>query len=294
MKRIITSFCALVMAVLMLGSVGQKSFAEGNAPIAENLELKTYKNVSVGGLLSAFDAEGDVLKFEITTHPIKGEIELADNGSFIYTPAENKKGRDYFGYKAIDSEGNLSQEATVIIRIEKQKSDICYSDMKGRAEEFAAVELAEKGIFVGEKIGSDYCFFPEKDVSKAEFLAMSMLVSEKPMMNAVMNYAVREDKLPEWFEAYVCSTAIAGESINVNWFEAVEKYEAAAMLNNQLNITEVSYISYEDSIENDIAQACANLSACGIINKQSELFENLSRADAAQILCKSLQLKDNR
>ena len=46
-------------------------------------------------------------------------ISLNEDGSFVYTPRENKKGRDYFGYKAIDPEGNVSQEATVIIRIQK-------------------------------------------------------------------------------------------------------------------------------------------------------------------------------
>ena len=112
---------ALLLGMCMLAG-GVRSSAEGSAPAAENLELRTYRNVSVGGRLKAFDPDGDVVSYSITTDPVKGSIELEENGCFVYTPGENKRGRDYFGYKAMDSEGNLSQEATVIIRIEKQKS----------------------------------------------------------------------------------------------------------------------------------------------------------------------------
>ena len=45
-------------------------------PIAENLELKTYRGVSVGGQLKATDPDGDMLKYEVTTEPIKGEVAL--------------------------------------------------------------------------------------------------------------------------------------------------------------------------------------------------------------------------
>lgn len=112
---------ALLLGMCMLAG-GVRSSAEGSAPAAENLELRTYRNVSVGGRLKAFDPDDDVVSYSITTDPVKGSIELEENGCFVYTPRENKRGRDYFGYKAVDSEGNLSQEATVIIRIEKQKS----------------------------------------------------------------------------------------------------------------------------------------------------------------------------
>ncbi len=120
MKKIQQSACALLL-LCALSAFAPQAGAEGGAPVAENLELRTYRNVSVGGKLAAIDEEDDVVSYTITTEPVKGSIELEENGCFVYTPKENKRGRDYFGYKAVDSEGNLSQEATVIIRIEKQK-----------------------------------------------------------------------------------------------------------------------------------------------------------------------------
>ncbi|MFB0919729.1 MAG: Ig-like domain-containing protein, partial [Oscillospiraceae bacterium] len=99
--------------------------------------------------MKATDPDGEVLKFVITTSPIKGEIVIRENGSFVYTPNEGKRGRDYFGFKAYDNEGNASAEATVIIRIEKQKTKIAYSDMNGNGAHCAAIALAENNVFVG-------------------------------------------------------------------------------------------------------------------------------------------------
>lgn len=108
MKRFIASAAALLMLLTGLIALEPKAEAAGSAPVAANLELTTYRGVSVGGQLAAYDPDGGELTFEITTPPVKGTIELSDGGSFIYTPAGGKKGRDYFGYKAIDSEGNRS------------------------------------------------------------------------------------------------------------------------------------------------------------------------------------------
>lgn len=121
MKKIMLSLVACLMAFSLCAGLTAPVLAVGNAPVAENFEFKTYQNTDLCGVLSAYDSEDDVVYYEITTQPVKGSIELQPDGSFVYTPREGKKGRDYFGYKAVDTEGNKSQEATVIIRIEKQK-----------------------------------------------------------------------------------------------------------------------------------------------------------------------------
>ena len=123
MKSKLSGALALMLCLLLCGE--ETAFAEGAAPIAEDLEMRTFRNVSVGGRLRAFDPDDGVVSYTITTEPVKGSIEVEENGCFVYTPKENKRGRDYFGYKAVDSEGNLSQEATVIIRIERQKKARC-------------------------------------------------------------------------------------------------------------------------------------------------------------------------
>ena len=159
MKKLFISILVLLMLCAPVTAL-LPAEAAGSAPIAENLELSTYRGVSVGGRLSATDPDGDQLSFEITTEPVKGSIELSEDGRFVYTPESGKRGKDYFGYRATDSEGNRSQEATVIIRIEKQKSKVTYSDLSGAGCAYAAVRLAENGIFTGACLAGSYVFEP--------------------------------------------------------------------------------------------------------------------------------------
>lgn len=119
MKTTAISAAALSMLLLFGFALAPCAEALGSAPEADSLELSTRRNTPVVGRLSARDPDGDIVCFEITTGPVKGDIELKDDGVIVYTPRRDKKGRDYFGYRAKDAAGNVSQEATAIIRIEK-------------------------------------------------------------------------------------------------------------------------------------------------------------------------------
>lgn len=266
MKRIMLSVIAGLMLLIVCVGLSVPALAAGREPIAENLELSTYRDTSVNGKLSAYDPEDDVASYEITTKPIKGEIKLEQNGDFVYTPLEGKKGRDYFGYKAIDSEGNMSQEATVIIRIEKQKKSVVYNDMEKRAGEYAAVKLNKAGIFTGEKLGTEYYFSPDKSISRNEFTRLCMLVSG--------NKDVECGELAD-----ECS---------------ITRSEAALILDEALELNDINYI---DSIEDrDVAtvQACMNLSAVDILSMDSSAEDILTREAAAIMLVQALELMENR
>lgn len=295
MKKFLISALACLMLFFNLAGTTGKVFAATGAPIAENLELRTYRNTSVSGTLSAYDPEDDVINFEITTVPIKGKISLEANGSFIYTPDDGKKGRDYFGYKALDSMGNYSQEATVIIRIEKQKSNLVYSDMKDRAAEYAAVFLSENDIFTGEKIGNNFCFQPDKQVSRGEFLSMCMLVADTPLVKGVLSTGFTDDEtIPFWLKEYVATAAIQGinNSNELQYFEAessISISEAMQILNDALRLNDVSYIDISTEAETSGLQACMNLSASGIIDKNIVAEDYLNREDAALMLYKAME-----
>lgn len=92
---------------------------ENLPPCTENLEFSTMRGTAFRGQLIAEDPEGEEVSFEITIAPGKGTITLEPDGSFIYTPAKGKRGKDYFGYRATDPQGSRSQEGTVIIRLTK-------------------------------------------------------------------------------------------------------------------------------------------------------------------------------
>ena len=299
MKKILISLTAAALMLLMSVSLASPALAAGTAPIAENLEIKTYRNVSVGGKMSAYDPDDDVISYEITTQPIKGKIVQGEEGCFTYTPNDNKRGKDYFGYKAIDAEGNVSQEATVIIRIEKQKKDVCYEDMNGRAEEYAAVALSENDIFTAEMIGGEYCFGPEKTVSRGEFLSMCMLTSGEPLINGVMSTGFEDvDAMPYWMQQYVATAVMRGVSGSEESVfradEPISRSEAMSMLNRALGLKNIDYISLDSEWETEEAQACANLSAVGIVGSQTLLHDELTRAEAAQMLIKALEVVKGR
>lgn len=296
MKRMLVSLFALTMALFMFAGMCPV-YAEGSAPVAENLELKTYKNVSVGGKLSAFDPEGGELSFEISTQPIKGEIELYDDGSFVYTPAENKKGRDYFGYRAIDEQGNCSQEATVIIKIEKQKKGVFYPELHGTADEYAATALSETGIFTGEQFCGVYNFDADREVSRGEFLSMCMALSGEPIVSSVMSTKYNDDSsIPGWMKPYVATASIMGvEPISSGSAflpeELITRQEAALLLDSILGLSPVSYISLDESLDGEVAQACANLQACGIFDAPAT-SDALTRREAAHMLVNALDMME--
>ena len=271
--------------------------AAGSAPVADNLELTTFRNISVGGRLSAVDPDGDTVTFEITTDPAKGSVELTEDGRFVYTPDTNRRGRDYFGYKAIDSEGNASQEATVIVKITKQKSAVNYSDLAGSADAYSATVLAEEGIFIGERLGSAWYFNADRQVGRGEFLAMCMELCDSKLLSGVAATGFIDDGLiPVWQKPYIATAlmdgVISGYSVTGGAvFEpesSITCSEASVMLNSAMGLTDVSALRWDDAAPIWAVQATANLSACGVLPDGCAYDAVLTRADAANILAAAI------
>ena len=276
-------------------------------PVAENQELETYRGVSVGGQLTAHDADGDALTFEIATDPMKGCVQLTADGYFVYTPDEGKRGKDYFGFRAIDSAGNVSQEGTVIIRLLRQKSKVTYSDMTGDGSEYAAIVLTENGVFTGEYVGTDYVFNPDTPVTRGEFLSMCMTAAEKDLLKGVSSTGFLDDgSIDGWLKPYVATAlmngyirgeaAETGASFNPN--DSITLREACMTLNAVLGVTDVvsaaAYVGADNSGET-WAQAVANLTACGVMKSPwDDLEVVLTRSGAAELLANAIGLISSR
>ena len=285
----------------------QQPSANNTAPVAENQELETYRGVSVGGQLVAHDADGDPLTFEIATGPMKGTIQLSPDGYFVYTPIEGKKGKDYFGFRATDSAGNVSQEGTVIIKLIKQKSKVTYSDMTGNGSEYAAVVLTENGVFTGEYVGSSYVFNPGDEVTRGEFLSMCMTAANCELLKGVSSTGFQDDgNIGPWLKSYVATALmngyIQGQSTETgatfNPDETITLQEACVTLNSVLGVTNVvsaaAYVGQENSGES-WAQAVANLTACNIMPKGWDDLETaLTRSGAAELLANAIGLISSR
>jgi len=74
-------------------------------------------DVSVSGTLTAVDSDDTEFLYAMVTGPKKGTVVLQEDGSFLYTPRENRRGRDTFSFTATDIMGNISNVAQVTIRI---------------------------------------------------------------------------------------------------------------------------------------------------------------------------------
>ena len=157
---------------------------EDKAPIAEDSTLETYKNLENSGKLRAGDPEGGDLTYSVVRKPKRGTVEIQPDGTFTYTPKKNKVGVDSFTYTAADAAGNVSRTATVTIQILKPTDSKQYTDTVGQSCRFAAEWMRHTGIFEGEKIGDAQCFYPEKAVTKGEFLAMVVKALDIPAQDA--------------------------------------------------------------------------------------------------------------
>ncbi|MBR4425754.1 MAG: S-layer homology domain-containing protein [Oscillospiraceae bacterium] len=299
---------ALALVSLLSFGFGVRGRAEGRPPVAENLELETYRGVSVGGCLRATDPDGGPLRFIITTPPGKGTVELGENGSFVYTPEEGRRGKDYFGYKAEDAEGNLSQEATVILKLLKQKTVLRYADTTGSPAAYAAARLAEAGIYVGAQLNGSYVFAPEEAVRREEFLALCCKVAGlAPLEAEGIETFADSAAVSAWARGYLeaaarlglvkGSPAGEGGSPVFRPGEPITVAEAAALLDRALALTDAmqTWYALDEAIPAWARQSAANLSACGLVPEGCRFTDgSLSRGDAAVMLTRAMELVEKR
>ena len=272
---------------------------KNEAPVAENSAFETYKNVSNTGTLKASDPEGGQLTYKLVKEPKRGTVTLNADGSFTYTPKENKVGRDKFVYTASDSAGNVSKEATVTVKIVKPTDKAMYADMSGDPAEFAAMWLKEEGIYSGQSVAGSLCFEPDSTVSRGEFLVMAMkLLGAAPEDAALTSGFADEAATPAWMRPYIVAalkngmiSGVDSDSGMVFRPEAeLTKAEAAVMLQNILRLPETDSTSVfsigTDSSDVPVwaESAVSTLEGAGIRMPMETSAETISRREAAELL----------
>ena len=301
-QKILAVLGALALCTALVPAGFAEQDTAGTAPVAENLELTTFRNTSIGGTLSANAPDGSPLTFRITTEPIKGTVTLTDSGTFVYTPADGKRGRDYFGFRAADSSGNESQEATVIISIKKQKPAVTYSDMAGRPEEYAAVMLAEQGLCVGRQVGGQYLFDPDSPMPRDEFLAMCTRLTGTSVLQGVLSTGFGDDEqIPAWAKTYVATAVMNGDiagysdgtAIVFDAQRGITAGEAAVMLSSFLEPSPAAALE-SDYIPEWACAAVSSLTSCGVYPDGSDCAAPITRAEAAQMLLGAYELLQKR
>ena len=274
---------AALAALLLLGALPIRA---ASPLVAENLELETYRGIAVGGQLAAAAPEGTKFSYQITTEPSKGSVEVKEDGSFIYTPEEGRRGRDYFGYKAFDEEGNASQEATVIIHLVKCRTAIRYADTAGLPCDYAAHRLAAEGLLQGQCVVGNFLFEPESSISRGEFLSLCMRAAGVEPLYGVSSTGCMDDaEIEGWLKPYVSTALLAGYGRTDAVFagdEPLGRREAASMLDRIFALTDAP-----GAATDDVDRAVMNLTGSGIPLTLGDA--PLTRGEAAVMLTEAMK-----
>ena len=215
---------------------------EDKAPVAEDFAAETYKNLPLNGKLKVSDPEGQMLTYTVTRQPKRGDVTIAEDGSFTYTPKKNKVGVDSFIFTATDPAGNVSREATVTITILKPTDAKQYTDTLGKDCRFAAEWMKNTGIFVGESLADNACFSPEKAVTRGEFVTMLVKTLDIPQEEEA-DFTGYTDEVPLWLKPYLAAAVRSGLTAGLPDQEAfgantpITGAEAAVMLQNALDLS---------------------------------------------------------
>ncbi len=262
---------------------------EDKSPVAEDFALETYKNLPNEGKLKVSDPEGQALTYTLTRQPKRGQVELKEDGTFIYTPKKNKVGVDSFVFTATDPAGNVSREATVTIRILKPTDATQYQDTIGTPYRFAAEWMKNTGLFIGERIGDAHCFRGDETMSRGEFLAMAVKLLNIPMEDTTTLTKYTEEA-PVWLRPYLAAALRAGLTAGLPLTESgafgaevpVTGAEAAVMLQNAMDLGITTVVSEE---ETDVPAWAVN-AVTAMQDNGIEVFagKNLTRGQAAQLL----------
>ncbi len=290
-QKLLSLALALSLCLGGLSVFAAAGYDPDHGPTAERMELETYRNTSMEGQLRATDPDGDELTYTLTTEPMKGTVTVEADGSFVYTPKENKGGKDYFGYKAVDPDGNESPEATVTLRIRRQKSGVSYDDMEADPAGKAAVWLAEQGVFTGERVADRWHFNPTQTVSRGEFLALAETLSETAVLQGVMTTGFGDDAaIPVWAKGYVATARMNGavsgysdgEKMVFSSDRPITRAECAVILDRMLSPAPAAAVN--EAVPAWAAQAVANLGNFELYADASNTAAPITRDECAALL----------
>lgn len=301
-------YCPIENGEVLSPSVLTLSILTGKneAPTCRDGKLETYKNIANTGAFSASDPEGDALTYQLVKEPKRGTVEIHADGSFTYTPKENKVGKDAFTYTATDSAGNVSNVATITVKIVKPADKAMYQDLSGDSLNYTAMWLKDKGVYTGKRIAGNLCFEPEASVTRGEFLVMAMkLLGDEPASALLTSGFADENQTPAWMRPYIVSAFQSGTVSGVTSpggmvfrpASNLTRAEAAVMLRNLLSLPQPSVQSVfaEDTDVPAWAQSSvAALSEAGIEIPVTTSADDLTRREAAELLFETWTLQQTR
>ena len=262
-----------------------------------SLNPETYKGMQLSGVLSAYDPEGDEIKYEIVRYPANGTVVIEDEklGAYTYYPNESFSGEDKFSYVVCDKYGNYSASAEVTVRVSTPSVPTVYSDLEGDALQCYATAVTENGLMNGVQVGNYYYFEADREVSRAEFLVTAMNAVGIKNVPDVSVTPFEDDKdinteMKGYIELAYTMGYISGTKIDGKLYfkpdESIKISEAAVIISNMIGYAEpkvTTVFADADKIPSWSGRAVQSL-----YTLVSGAGENVTRGDMAKLLTRTM------
>ncbi len=273
---------------------------ENKAPLCHNGSYEAFSGIQLTEKLPCSDFEGDTMTVEVLSYPKNGILKV--NGeSFTYKAQGNFNGKDSFKYRVSDIYGNCSDSAEIILTVSEPSTKVRYDDMDNHWGYTSAISMTELGLMSGKSDGDKLLFCPEEEISRGDFLAMSMIIcgyEENISLGSVSAFA--DDKnIPHNIKSYASYAQSVGivsgyESAVGQIFsstESITRAEAASMISRMLENKgfDILPIDYADIDAPAFAKkSMGHLLSIGIISGDADgnlMAEGkLTRAQATKML----------
>lgn len=259
------------------------------APIAQELHLETYRGIALAGTLPGIDPDGEITRCEIGEAPLRGVVTLGEDGvSFVYTPYQGETGRDRFTFTVTDGEGAVSAPAEVTVEIGKPRTALTYADMQGHPAHYAAIRLAEEGIYEGVSVGGRHYLCPEDVMTRGEMLSLAVAVSGREMIPAVNTSYADDEGIPVWVKPFAVTALQAGIARGMDTDAGrvldadapITRAEAAVMLDAAAGLQDAAAM-VDDAVPAWAQEAWRNTETLGVLTGD-DAGETLTRGEAMQ------------
>ncbi len=270
-----------------------------------SLNAETYRGIKIRGVLSAYDPEGDELRYEIVKYPVNGRLTLDDEmlGIYTYTPDDDYTGEDSFCYVAVDKYGNYSASAEVSVTVSTPGTSTVYSDLLDDALHSHAIAMTECGVMNGIQVGNYYYFEADREVSRAEFVVSAMNAIGIRNVPDVEDTGFYDDgDISPEMKGYIAlaysKKYISGNRSDGNICfapdESIKLSEAAVIISNMIGYAEAEVtpvFADADSIPSWSAKGIESLFALGILEAPDMITgagNTVTRGDMAKLLNKTM------
>lgn len=282
-------------------------------------------NEVLEGAFEALVSGDETFSFVITTEPSHGIVSQETSGEplFSYVPELDYIGEDSFTFR-LESGDLYSNVGTISISIEGPSEPVIpfyYEDMQSHWANFSASHLAARGMIIGEEINNDFYYYPNRNMTRADFLLFLLAILDVEDTNISMLTDISGDsgemttiefadkkEMPDWllekvnfaYDMKLISGISKNNELYFNPTAPITRGEAFVMINNALlimsnteNVDGRLNYTDADNIPAWSRQAIMNLSSYQIIQGDSNNKINTNkittRGEAAELCYKLLK-----